>query len=285
MTTQRSIPSATRGHTLVIQAVIVLVIAAVIVVPIYFLTHAASKRQGRLIDQALAVSTRANQAMTELKRGYDAIAATRRLKHSERIKREYEEEFQKLFRDLYQARKSLEADDGKYTIDDLVAIKREFEEYDRRVSGHRDRIMKLVRLRDRAENAIQRARSYQQAIHLVRDNARFELNKFVIPQLEEADRQLGTAMNFAISGIQQFPEDLRGEKTPALILTGIAQIGRVIDDVDGLFRRVDGAADVKMTMPDRERITLETYIRRFLEESARDRAEEEKTAAEGAGQP
>lgn len=282
-TESRTLP-ASRGHTLVIQAVIVLVIAAVVIVPIVLLTHAKSRQKARVIEQTEALITVANQAKEELKRGYDAIAATRRLRHSERIKRDYDQEFAALFRRFYRARKTVFEGDDDISTESLIVVKREVEDFVRRITRHRDRILELVALRDAAEGAIQTARSYQTAIHLIRDHADFESNKFILPQLEEADRQLGTAMNFAISGIQQFPEDLRGDKTPVLIKTGIAQIHRVIADVDGLFRRVAKADEVTITMPDQTKITLDTYRKRFLEESARDRAESAAALAEGSSE-
>jgi len=261
------------------------VIAAVVIVPIVLLTHAKARQKTRLIEETEALVTTANQAKEELKRGYDAIAATRRLRHSERIKYDYDQEFTRLFRRFYRARKSVFEGDDDIATESLIAIKREVEDFARRVTRHRDRILKLVALRDAAESAIQTARAYQHAIHVVRDATPFlKSNKFILPQLEEADRQLGTAMNFAISGIQQFPEDLRGEKTPVLIKTGIAQIYRVTDDVDGLFRRVDATDTAPFTMPDGQTITLETYLKQFLEESARDRAAS-KTAGDGPKTP
>jgi len=256
-----------RGHALVIQIVIVLVIAGVIALPIYFLARSKIEQKNRLLDEIITLMNESNRLKSDLAAAYDRIArSTRRLPHSEQVKREYADEFTAIFRRYHEAQKKVRAGESRPTIEELVALKREFEEYRRRVSTHYQNIKKLLDLVDLAESSLMLARHYQTGIRQVRESASFSENRHILPQLEEADRQLATGMSFVLSGIDKYPEDLRGKDTPVLIKAGIEQIRRVTRDVDGLFDRLAGTRESKVVDPNVGDMTLEAYLELFRRE-------------------
>jgi len=256
-----------RGHALVIQIVIVLVIAGVIALPIYFLARSKIEQKNRLLDEIITLMNESNRLKSDLAAAYDRIArSTRRLPHSEQVKREYADEFTAIFRRYHEAQKKVRAGESRPTIEELVALKREFEEYRRRVSTHYQNIKKLLDLVDLAESSLMLARHYQTGIRQVRESASFSENRHILPQLEEADRQLATGMSFVLSGIDKYPEDLRGKDTPVLIKAGIEQIRRVTRDVDGLFDRLAGTRESRVVDPNVGDMTLEAYLELFRRE-------------------
>ncbi|MBN2491677.1 MAG: hypothetical protein JXQ29_12590, partial [Planctomycetes bacterium] len=191
------------------------------------------------------------------------------LPHAERLKRDYADEFTDLFRRYYSARKGIDRGDDRPTAEDLVALKRDFEDFKRRLDNQRERIRVLEEIADVAERAVVLARHYQAGVRVVRDHAPFGPNRYILPQLEEADRQLGTALSFVLAGLDRFQEDLRGTDTPILIKTGIEQVRRIIRDVDALLADVEGAAEVRISQPGLGELTLADYLARFAEESRR----------------
>jgi len=255
------------GHALVIQVVIVVVIAGVIALPIYFLARSKIQQKNRLLDDIIALMNESNRLKSDLAAAYDRIGrSARRLPHGEQMKREYANEFTAIFRRYHEARKNVEEGESHPTIEELLALKRDFEDYRRRVSNHYQNIKTLLELVDIAESSILLARHYQTGIRHVRDAASFERNRYVLPQLEEADRQLGTGMSFVLSGIDKFPEDIRGQDTPVLIKAGIEQIRRVTRDVDGLLNRLAGTRESTMKDPNLGPMTLEAYLELFRRE-------------------
>jgi hypothetical protein len=257
----------TRGHALVIQVVIVLVIAGVIALPIYFLARSKIQQKNRLLDEIVSLMSESNRLKSDLAAAYDRIArSTRRLPHSEQVKREYSDEFAAIFRRYHEAQKKVRAGESRPTIEELVALKRDFEDYRRRVSSHYQNIKTLLDLVDLAETSLMLARHYQTGIRQVRETASFSRNRNILPQLEEADRQLATGMSFVLSGIDKYPEDLRGKDTPVLIKAGIEQIRRVTKDVDGLFDRLAGTRESRVVNPNVGDMTLEAYLELFRRE-------------------
>ena len=255
-----------RGHALVIQVVIVLVVAGVIALPVFLYAYSRTQKTQRLLDEIVVRVNETNRLKDRVEKAYDRVArAHRHLPHSQNVKREYRSEFTRLYNRYFEAQKGIRTGDSPPTHEDLLAIKRDFEDFHRRVLGHFQRIKKLQDLVDRAEIAVQKARAYQTCLRKVRDTAPFEKNSHILPQLEEADRQLGTKIHWVLSGIDKYPEDQKGKDTPLLIKAGIEQIRKITAEVDSLFSRIQGADTVLLDGPGLGKITLARYLKDFME--------------------
>ena len=255
----------TRGHALVIQVVIVLVVAGVVALPIFLYAYSRTQKTQRLLGEIVALVNESNGLRDRVEKAYERVArAHRHLAHSQNVKREYRDEFTRLYNRYFEAQKGVRSGDSPPTHEALLAIQRDFEDFRRRLQGHFQRIKVLQDLVDLAEIAVQNARAYQTCLRKVRDTAPYEKNGSILAQFEEADRQLGTKIHWVLSGIDQYPEDLRGKDTPLLIKAGIEQIRRITAEVDSLFSRIQGVDTVLM---DRSGsgggMTLARYLKDF----------------------
>jgi len=249
-----------RGHTLVIQVVIVLVIAGVVALPIFLITYAKTQQKNRLQEDILVLVSESNTLKEQVKDAYARIAkAHKRLPHAQTVLHEYKKEFARLFNRSHAARTG----SSPPTLENLVALKRDFEDYHRRVQSHYRRIKTLLDLVDIAEIAVQRARAYQTFLQKVKGVLPYEKNRYILPQLEEATRQLGTKMSWVLNGINKYPEDLKGTDTPVLIKAGVKQIRDTTRNVDHLVSRIAGAEKVHVTIPGSGQISLAEYMKDF----------------------
>ena len=272
--------TSTSGHALLIQILIVVVIAAAVALPFFFVIQARASQKREAMQKITSLVNSSHKLKEQLKKAYDRVARTsQRLPFAERNKREYDQEFTALFRRYYPASKGLAGDGASPSLAELVALQREFEEYQRRLSGQYERLRTVLDLVDLAEKAVVLARHYQTGLTVVRETAPFGPNRLILPQLEEADRQLSTAMNFVLSGIEKFPQDLQGRDTPVLIKTGIEQVRRVTADVDLLLDRLQGTAETQVKRSNVATMSLAQFLDLFRQERQKTRLPDLSSAA------
>lgn len=259
---------AQRGQALLVQLLIGVIVVAVIAVPIVLVSTAKVRQRGKLLGEINTLINDTNETKTSVHDAYRQIRGTKQLAHATDVLMGYDKDFQALFRRSYTLRKRNEGEGETPTIEELVAMKRDLEAFAQRLNGHHQRVSTLLDLTNEAERAIQLARFYQSAIPTIRRHTPYEPNKTLLPQLAEATRQLGTGMGFAISGIQKYPTDLKGQETPTLIKTGIQQIRRVTSEVNDILRLLRGTETVEMNDPATNEKTLDRYIASVLRQAA-----------------
>lgn len=260
-----SAPARTRGRSW-IPLLIAVVVLTVVAVPVALVSWSKAAQRTRLFTELNETVGEANDLRTKLRGAYDKVRRAGRIPNAETILRAFDDQFTALFRVTYDLRKRQDGGDPPDT-DEILAAKRDFDDYARRLRAQYARIHHLEQLGDVGETALQLARFYQSAVQDIRARAPYEGNERVLPQLVEAGRQLQTGMNFVFSGFSKFTDDVRGEATPTLVKTGIEQIRRVTTDIRELLERLRGTESVVMDSPATNVATLAEYIANVLRES------------------
>ncbi len=258
-------PARVRGRSW-IPLLIAIVVVTVVAVPVVLVSYSKARQRTRLFSELNATVGEANDMRTKLREAYTKVRRAGRIPNAETILRNFDDQFTALFRTTYDLRKRQDGGDPPET-EAILAAKRDFDDYTRRLGTQYARIHHLEQLSEIGETALQLARFYQSAVADIRSRAPYAGNERVLPQLVEAGRQLQTGMNFVFSGFSKFTDDVKGEATPTLVKTGIEQIRRVTDDIRELIEDLQNTESVAMDDPAAGVKTLAEYIANVLRES------------------